>query len=122
MSDQRTTKTDLKILQKRVQLLEMKLEQLEKIDPERIDQRLSRIEEKIFAVKEMLTTEEVAAYLGISLSQIYKFTCNLEIPHYKPRGKMVYFDRKEIIKWVKKNHIRVSNSNIGESHNEVTDD
>lgn len=107
MADKRTSSTDIKILTKRVQLLEMKLKELEKIEPREIDERLSTLENRIFVTKEMLTTEEVAAYLGISLSQIYKFTCNMVIPHYKPRGKMVYFDRKEIVKWMRKNHIRV---------------
>lgn len=107
MADKRTSSTDIKILTKRVQLLEMKLKELEKIEPKAIDERLSMLENKFFVTKEMMTTEEVADFLGISLSQIYKFTCNMEIPHYKPRGKMVYFDRKEIIKWMRRNPVRV---------------
>ena len=46
----------------------------------------------------MLTTTELAEYLGVSQSQIYKLTMNMEIPHYKPKGKTIYFDRKEIVR------------------------
>ena len=52
----------------------------------------------------MLTTE-VAEYLGVSQSQIYKLTMNMEIPHYKPQGKTIYFDKKELLKWKRNNHI-----------------
>lgn len=50
--------------------------------------------------KPFLTVEELASYLGVKTSYIYKMTHNREIPYYKPGGKMVYFDRKEIDEWV----------------------
>ena len=65
---------------------------------------LSRTE-VYFSNKEMLTTTEVAEYLGVSQSQIYKLTMNMEIPHYKPQGKTIYFDKKELLKWMRNNHI-----------------
>ena len=30
---------------------------------------------------------------------------NMEIPHYKPQGKTIYFDKKELLKWMRNNHI-----------------
>lgn len=50
--------------------------------------------------KPFLTVEELASYLGVKTSYVYKMTHNREIPYYKPGGKMVYFDRKEIDEWV----------------------
>ena len=50
--------------------------------------------------KEVLTTEEVAAYLGVSKSCVYKWTMRRAIPHYKsPTGKLCYFNRGEIEAW-----------------------
>lgn len=46
--------------------------------------------------KEMLTFREAVQYLGVSPSLLYKLTAAGEVPHYKPRGKMVYFSRTEL--------------------------
>ena len=53
--------------------------------------------------KQVLTSKEVAVYLGISMSHLYKLTMGMEIPHYKPEGKMLYFDRAEIEAWALRN-------------------
>lgn len=65
----------------------MRVKELTSVEPEALNERLSKIEERYFSNKEMLTTTEVAEYLGVSQSQIYKLTMNMEIPHYKPQGK-----------------------------------
>lgn len=57
----------------------------------------------IFATKEVLTSEETARYMGISKSYLYKLTMRREIPHYKPLGKMCYFNRREIEAWLQSN-------------------
>lgn len=59
----------------------------------------------IFCTKEVLTSSEVANYLGISKSYLYKLTMRCEIPHYKPMGKMCYFNRKEIEQWLQNNRV-----------------
>lgn len=59
----------------------------------------------IFTTKEVLTVEEAARYMGVSKSYIYKLTCSKEIPHYKPLGKMCYFNRKELEDWLQSNRI-----------------
>ena len=46
--------------------------------------------------KKVLTFNETANYMGISKSCLYKMTMNRTIPHYKPNGKMIYFERDEI--------------------------
>lgn len=59
----------------------------------------------IGTTKEVLTSEEAAKYMGVSKSYLYKLTMRQEIPHYKPKGKMVYFNRKELEQWLQSNRI-----------------
>ena len=59
----------------------------------------------IFATKEVLTSEETAQYLGISKSYLYKLTMRRAIPHYKPMGKMCYFNRHEVEAWLQSNRV-----------------
>lgn len=59
----------------------------------------------LFSTKEILTSAETAAYMGISRSYLYKLTMRGEIPHYKPLGKMCFFNRKEIEQWLQRNRI-----------------
>ncbi len=56
-------------------------------------------------IKKILTSEEAAAYMGISQSTLYKLTSSRSIPHFKPRGKMCYFDREELEHWLQRNRI-----------------
>jgi len=55
--------------------------------------------------KEVLTSDEAAAYMGVSKSYLYKLTARKEIPHYKPNGKMCYFNRKELEQWLQSNRV-----------------
>lgn len=59
----------------------------------------------IFCTKAVLTSEEAAQYLGISKSYLYKLTMGQKIPHYKPMGKMCYFNRLELESWLQSNRI-----------------
>lgn len=59
----------------------------------------------ISCTKEVLTSDEVAKYMNISKSYLYKLTMNREIPHYKPMGKMCYFNRLELEQWLQSNRI-----------------
>jgi len=59
----------------------------------------------LFATKEVLTSEETAQYMGVSKSYLYKLTMRREIPHYKPMGKMCYFNRHEIEAWLQANRV-----------------
>lgn len=59
----------------------------------------------IFCTKEVLTSDEAARYLGISKSCLYKMTMKLEIPYYRPHGKLVYFNRLELENWLQSNRV-----------------
>lgn len=69
-------------------------------------EKLKSIERNsLLAAKNVLTFEDVALITGLSKSYLYKLTCSGEIPHYKPTGKHLYFDRAEIEAWLKQNRI-----------------
>ena len=58
--------------------------------------------------KEVLTSQEAARYMGISLSYLYKLTMRHEIPHYKPTGKLCYFNRREVEEWLQSNRVNTA--------------
>ena len=64
-------------------------------------------------VKTVLTVTEACEYMGITESHMYKLTSNGKIPHYKPTGKLIYFDRSELDDWLLQNktYNEISNDN-----------
>ena len=71
---------------------------------EEIKQIADMVTENIINVhKEILTSKEAARYMDISLSYLYKLTMNGDIPHYKPMGKMCYFNRRDLERWLQSN-------------------
>ncbi|WP_353721918.1 helix-turn-helix domain-containing protein [Dyadobacter sp. 676] len=50
--------------------------------------------------KKVLTFDEAAEYTGLSKSYLYKLTAKGEVPHFKPRAKMIYFNREELETWL----------------------
>jgi excisionase family DNA binding protein len=62
-----------------------------------------KLDELAVIHKETLNFKEAAMYLDISRSHLYKLTYRKEIPHYKPRGKQVFFERKELDRWLLQN-------------------
>ena len=59
----------------------------------------------LLAAKNVLTMEDVAVLTGLSKSHLYRLTCSHQIPHYKPNGKQIYFDRGEVEAWMKQNRV-----------------
>ena len=55
--------------------------------------------------KSVFNINELSSFIGISKSTLYKYTSQKMIPHYI-RGKFLFFDRKEIINWLKENPIK----------------
>jgi len=53
--------------------------------------------------KEVLNFNETAQYLEVSHSHLYKLTSTNTIPAYKPNGKKLYFNRKELDDWLLSN-------------------
>jgi excisionase family DNA binding protein len=69
--------------------------------------QLNRIEQlSMLSAKNVLTFSEVATLTGLSKSHLYKLTCKNKIPHYKPSGKMVYFNKQEVETWLMQNRVK----------------
>ena len=97
---------DLALLTKRVELLELNLQALQTMDPKVLEPRLKKIESLLYVKKEMLTQQEAADYLGVSMSQLYKMTHKCEVPFYKPHGKNNFFDVSELAQWMIRNRVK----------------
>ena len=82
-----------------------------------LNERMSILEDRITALekkvaesaealgrKRMLTTEEAAAFLGMTVDGLRGLTHRKLISYYKPNGKNMYFDTDELVAWQKKNH------------------
>jgi excisionase family DNA binding protein len=74
-----------------------------------IIEKLTKIEEllKDHSIKP-LTFREAQNYLGVSSSYLYKLTSNNQIKHYKPSGKLIYFEKKDLDTWLLKNPVKSS--------------
>lgn len=66
-------------------------------------ERLDRLEKLLMANKKVLTFEETCDYTGISRSYLYKLTAAGTVPHSKPNGKLIFFERKKIEDWLLQN-------------------
>ena len=62
--------------------------------------QIDRLERMLSYSKETLNFKEACLYTGLSSSQLYKLLNGKEIPHYKPHGKLIFFNRKELDNWL----------------------
>ena len=53
-----------------------------------------------------LNLVEAAKFLDLSRSHLYKLTSERKIPHFKPNGKKIYFDKSELVQWLKRKPTR----------------
>lgn len=74
-----------------------------------LDARIENIEKHLknaeIYQKEVLTMEEAAHLIGVKRTSMYNLTAAKKIPHYKPMGKMIYFNRSELESWMQQNRI-----------------
>lgn len=88
-----TNLTESKEFQKAVELV--------KID--RIEQIESLLKDIYLSTKEVLTVDEACKITGFKKSYMYKLTHLKKIPHYRPTNGAVFFDKVELIEWLKQN-------------------
>ena len=98
-------KKEIEHLTRQIELLEMQIKELKTVDPDVVNERLKSLEDAIYTTKEILNMKDVCQYLDISQSLLYKLTCTGEIPHFKPRGKMIFFEKKVLIAWIIRNKV-----------------
>lgn len=63
----------------------------------------NRMEERAGFQKPILTMREAVMFTGLSKHTLYKLIQADKIRHYRPNGKLVYFRREELEKWLTKN-------------------
>ena len=83
-----------------------------------LKQEIEKVKSVVYASKEVLNLEEAAMFLGISKSSLYKMTHNHVIPYFRPNNKMVYFEKSELLKWLRQNPI-ASQAQISEEANAI---
>ena len=74
-------------------------------DYKEIIHRIETIEHVLFEAKDVLTVEEAALFLGLSKSFIYKMTHEGAIPFYKPNGKVCFFEKADLLEWMRSTKI-----------------
>ena len=88
---------------------------------EKIFEKLENIErmlvEQNLLKKEDLNFSEASVYLEVSHSHLYKLTSSGALPAYKPNGKKLYFNRKELDTWLLSNK-QVTSTEIEEQANQ----
>jgi len=71
-----------------------------------VEERVSELEKMIFTVKNIFSFDEASKFLNLSKSYLYKLTSGNLIPHYKPQGKMLYFEKEELEAWLRQNPVK----------------
>lgn len=65
------------------------------------ERRILILENALIMAKEVLTLEEAAFFMGMTKSTLYKMTHKHELPFFRPNGKMIYFEKSELLKWMR---------------------
>lgn len=72
---------------------------------------IEKIEKIAYVAKDFLSISEVADFLQISKSTVYKLTASKEITVYKPTGKNIFILRSDLNKWIRR-YPHLSNDDI----------
>ena len=73
-----------------------------------LEVRVSELEKHLFVHKNILSFEEASEFLNLSKSYLYKLTAGNLIPHYKPQGKMLYFEKEQLEGWLRQNPVKTN--------------
>lgn len=73
-----------------------------------------------FNSKNVLTFSEGCTYCGIAPSYMYKLTSQRKIGHFKPQGKLIFFERTELENWLKRNRVKTAEEIETDAVNYVT--
>ena len=71
-----------------------------------LEMRVEELERMLFLTKNVLRFDEASTFLNLSKSYRYKLTSGNLIPHYKPQGKMLYFEKSELEAWLRQNPVK----------------
>lgn len=71
-----------------------------------LEMRVEELEQMLFLTKNVLSFDEASKFLNLPKSYLYKLTSGNLIPHYKPQGKMLFFERADLEAWLRQNPIK----------------
>ncbi|WP_158837795.1 helix-turn-helix domain-containing protein [Polaribacter sp. L3A8] len=71
-----------------------------------LNQRFDKLEKLLLSNKTVLTFEEGCEYTSIKPSYMYKLTSTKSIPHSKPNGKVIFFNKEKLESWMLQNEIK----------------
>ena len=66
-----------------------------------LQERVNRLENLCYAAKEVLNLEEAVPLSRIAKSTLYKMTHLNQLPYFKPSGKLIFFEKKKLVEWVR---------------------
>lgn len=84
-----------------------------------VNAKIDILTNAVLTNKQILSIDEGAIYTGLSVSYLYKLTSTQQIPHFKPRGKMIYFDRSELDEWLRQNRVKTTTEIQTEAKNHI---
>lgn len=70
--------------------------------------RLERIEKLLLSNKKVLNIEEASEYTGYKPSYLYKLSSAKKIPHSKPNGGLIFFNKEKLDNWLLRKEIKLS--------------
>ena len=65
--------------------------------------QIQKLIEQIQQDEKPLNFKQACEYLSVSASHLYKLTHTRRIPYSKPNGKMIYFLKSDLRKWLLQN-------------------
>ena len=89
-------------------------------DKKSIEERIEELEALVYATKNVLSFDEASKYLNLSKSYLYKLTSAQQIPHYKPQGKRIYFEKDALDAWLRQNPVKTQTQISQEASHYIT--
>ena len=80
---------------------------------EELQKRMEAVEDILDNAKEVLTVEEASRFMDIARSSLYKMTSDRSIPFYRPNGKMIYFEKADLMAWIRQNRVMATKKDDG---------
>jgi len=82
------------------------INKVESMENNKFYEILVQIRNLMLMNKEMMNIDDISLYTGYEKSYLYKLTSEAKIPHSKPGGKSIFFQKKEIDEWLTRNPIK----------------
>jgi excisionase family DNA binding protein len=95
-------------------------QKINEMDLIQIDTRLEAIEKALSENKTVFTPKEAAKYIGISQSTLYKMTSAGILPFSKPNGKLIYFSKAGLDRWLLSNGTKSGEQKESEASTYIT--